>query len=145
MTKESPFKWLRNDLAATKTNNKQKKYPVLNYNIAFVLMQHTLNLWKQTFSTGREHMFPFILFTLVFCSSIQFSSVVSDSLQAHGLQHARLPCPLPTPRPCSNSCPLSQWCHPTTFILCHSLLLLPSIFLSIFSSESVLHIRWPKY
>ena len=43
----------------------------------------------------------------------QFShSVVSDSLRLHGLQHARLPCPSPTPRACSNSCPLSQWCHP---------------------------------
>ena len=41
------------------------------------------------------------------------SLVVSDSLQLHGLQHARLPCPSPTPRVCSNSCPSSQWCHPT--------------------------------
>ena len=40
-------------------------------------------------------------------------SVMSDSLQPHGLQHARLPCPLPPPRACSNSCPLSWWCHPT--------------------------------
>ena len=40
-------------------------------------------------------------------------SVVSDFLQPHGLQHARLPCPSLTPRICSNSCPLSQWCHPT--------------------------------
>ena len=39
--------------------------------------------------------------------------VVSDSLQSHGLQHTRLPCPSPTPRACSNSCPSSQWCHPT--------------------------------
>ena len=39
--------------------------------------------------------------------------VVSNSLQAHGLQHARPPCPSPTPRAYSNSCPLSQWCHPT--------------------------------
>ena len=39
-------------------------------------------------------------------------SVVSDSLQPHGLQHARLPCSSPTPRACSNSCPLSWWCHP---------------------------------
>ena len=38
-------------------------------------------------------------------------SVVSDSLQPHGLQHARLPCPSPSLRVCSNSCPLSQWCH----------------------------------
>ena len=46
--------------------------------------------------------------------SVQFScSVVSDSLWPHGLQHARLPCPLPSPGACSNSCPLSQWCHPT--------------------------------
>ena len=40
-------------------------------------------------------------------------SVVSDSLQSHGLQHARLPCPSPTPGACSNSCPLSWWYHPT--------------------------------
>ena len=40
-------------------------------------------------------------------------SVVSDSLQPHGLQHARFPCPSPTPRAYSNSCPLSWWCHPT--------------------------------
>ena len=44
----------------------------------------------------------------------QFSrSVVSDSLQCHGLQHARLPCASPTPRACSNSCPLSRWCLQT--------------------------------
>ena len=47
-------------------------------------------------------------------SSVQFScSVVSDSLQPHGLQHARSPCPSPTTGVYSNSCPLSQWCHPT--------------------------------
>ena len=46
--------------------------------------------------------------------SVQFCcSFVSDSLQPHGLQHAKLPCPSPTPRACSNSCLLSQWCHPT--------------------------------
>ena len=47
-------------------------------------------------------------------SSVQFSlSVVSDSLRPHGLQHARPPCPSPTPGAYSNSCPLHQWCHPT--------------------------------
>ena len=47
-------------------------------------------------------------------SSVQFScSVVSNFLQPHGLQHSRLPCPSPIPRAFSNSCPLSQWCHPT--------------------------------
>ena len=40
-------------------------------------------------------------------------SVVSDSLWPHGLQHTRLLCPSPSPGACSNSCPLSQWCHPT--------------------------------
>ena len=80
--------------------------------------------------------------------SVQFSrSVVSDSLWPHGLQHARLPCPSPTPRACSNSCPSSLVMSSNRLILCHPLLLLPSIFPSvkIFSSESVLPIRWPKY
>ena len=46
--------------------------------------------------------------------SVQFShSVVSNSLRPHWLQHARLPCPSPTPRAYSNSCPSSQWCRPT--------------------------------
>ena len=45
----------------------------------------------------------------------QFCSVTQSCpiLWPHGLQHASLPCPLPTPWACSNSCPLSQWCHPT--------------------------------
>ena len=46
--------------------------------------------------------------------SVQFShSVVLNSLRPHGLQHTRPPCPSPTPGVSSNSCPLSQWCHPT--------------------------------
>ena len=46
--------------------------------------------------------------------SVQFShSVMSDSLRLHELQCARPPCPSPTPRAYPNSCPLSQWCHPT--------------------------------
>ena len=45
---------------------------------------------------------------------LRFSrSVVSSSLRPHGLQHTRPPCPSPTPEACSNSCPLSWWCHPT--------------------------------
>ena len=80
-------------------------------------------------------------------SWVQFRhSVLSDSLWPHGLQHGRLPCPSPTPRACSNSCPSSRWCHPT-LILCPPLLLLPSIFpiIWVFSNESALRIRWPKY
>ena len=53
------------------------------------------------------------LFRLTFYP-LQFSrSVMSDSLWPHGLQHARLPCPSTTSGACSNSCPLSWWCHPT--------------------------------
>ena len=47
-------------------------------------------------------------------------SVMSNSLGPHGLQHTRLSCPSPSPRACSNSCPLNWWCH---LILCHPLLL----------------------
>ena len=51
---------------------------------------------------------------LVYLLLVQFShSAVSNSLRPHGLQHARPPCPSPTPGVGSNSCPLSQWCHPT--------------------------------
>ena len=71
-------------------------------------------------------------------------SVMSDSLQPHGPQHARPPCSSPTPGVYSDSCPLSQWCHPT-ISSCLPLLLPPSIFpnIRVFSNESVLHIRWP--
>ena len=71
---------------------------------------------------------------------------MSDSLWPHGLQHTSLPCPSPTPGAYANSCPLSQWCHPTISSICHPLLP-PSIFPSIrvFFNESVLCIRWPKY
>ena len=72
---------------------------------------------------------------------------MSNSLRPHGLQHARLPCPSLTPGAYSNSCPSSWCCHPTISSLCFPLLLLLSIFPSIrvFSNESVLCIRWPKY
>ena len=89
---------------------------------------------------------PFLLKEEV--SSVQFScSIVSDSLRPHRPQHARLLCPSPTPGAYSNSCPLGWWCHPTNLILCHPLLLPPSIFPSIrtFSNESVLQIWWLKY
>ena len=72
---------------------------------------------------------------------------MSDCLQPHGLQHARLPCPSPTPKSCSNSCPLSQWCHPTisSSVVPFSSRLQSFPASGSFSSESVLCIRWPKY
>ena len=81
-----------------------------------------------------------------FYPSVQFScSVVSNSLQPHGLQHARPPCPSPIPGVYSNSCPSVM--PSSHLILCCPLLLSLSIFPSIrvFSNELVLCIRWPKY
>ena len=66
------------------------------------------------FSKLYNFSYSLILHEKPFISTVQFShSVMSDSLQPHGLKHARLPCPSPTLRACSNSCPLSRWCHPT--------------------------------
>ena len=63
----------------------------------------TGSCWRTSCSTSEKIHF----------SSLRFShSVMSNSLQPHGLQHARPPYPSPTPRVCSNSCPLCRWCHP---------------------------------
>ena len=62
------------------------------------------------------HIFSIPIFSSLthgFLLILKFSSVMSDSLQPHGLQHTRPPCPSPTPGVYLNSCPLSQWCHPT--------------------------------
>ena len=78
-------------------------------------------------------------------SSVQFSrSVMSDSLQPHEPQHTRPPCPSLTPGVHPNPCPLRWWCHPT---ISSSVVPFSSIFPSIrvFSNESALRIRWPKY
>ena len=99
------------------------------------------SLWKCQFTCHRLH-------ETVFHRSVHFSrSVVSNSLRPHGLQHARPPCPSPTPGVYSNSCPLSQWCHPTiTSSVIPSSSHLQSFPASgSFSSGSALHIRWPKY
>ena len=80
-------------------------------------------------------------------SSVQFSrSVVSDSLWPHESQHARPPCPSPIPGVHSNSCPSSRWCHPaisSSVVPFSSCPHPPSI--RVFSSESTLPMRWPKY
>ena len=71
--------------------------------------------------------------------------VISYCLQPHE-KHTGLPCPSLSPGACSDSWPLSQWCHPT-ISLCHPLLLLSSLFPSmrVFSIELTLHIKWLKY
>ena len=80
--------------------------------------------------------------------SVQFSrSVVSDSLRPRESQHARPPCPSPTPGVHSDSRPLSQWCHPAISSSGHPLLLLPPIppSIRVFSNESTLRTRWPNH
>ena len=95
-----------------------------------------LNLWLSLSSGTRDSWY-----------SVQFSrSVMSDSLRPHEPQHARPPCPSPTPRVHPNPCPLLLVRPSNHLILCRPLLL-PSIFPSVrvFSDESALCIRWPKY
>ena len=72
---------------------------------------------------------------------------MSDSLWPHGVQHARLLCPPLSPRVRSDSCPLSWWCCLTISSSAAPLLLLLSVSpsITVFSNESSLHIRWPKY
>ena len=83
-------------------------------------------------------------------STYKVSSVQSHShvwlFATPWLQHARPSCPSTNPGVHPNPCPLSRWCHPA-ISSCHPLLLLPPIFPSIrvFSTESALRIRWPKY
>ena len=87
-----------------------------------------------------------VLYKLVL-SSVQFIiSVVSDSLQPHGLQHTRLPC-LYQLLELNQTYSIESVMPSNHFILCHPLLLLPAIFPSIrvFPNESVLPIRWPEY
>ena len=104
------------------------------------------------FIFAKNQLLVLLIFVIVFfvsISCIQFSSVAKSclTLQPHGLQHARPPCPLPTPGVYSNSMSIESVMPSNHLILCRPLLLLPSIFPSIrvFSNESALCIRWPKY
>ena len=76
------------------------------------------------------------------CAVVQLLSHIW-LLASHGLEHARLPCPLLPPRACSKSCPLSGWCHPTISPSSPPPFNLSRI--RVFSNELPLWIRWPKY
>ena len=92
-------------------------------------------------------MFDTMYLSASFILSTQFSlSVMYDSLRPHELQHARPPCPSPTPRVHSDSRPSSQWCHPailSSFVPSSSCP--QSLPASVFSNELTLRMRWPKY
>ena len=90
-------------------------------------------------AAGQRGFFVFLLFS----HWVMFDS--SELQRPTELQHAKLPCPSPSPRVCSNSCSSLDSTQPS--LLCHPLLFLTSVFPSIrvFSNELSLHIRWPKY
>ena len=97
-----PIEWINNMILLCSTGN-YVQYHETNHNeknMKNVYMYNWITAVQQKLAQN--------------CKSVLFSHlVISDSLQRHGLQHARLPCPSPTPKACSNSCPFSWWCHPT--------------------------------
>ena len=107
------------------------------------------NIIKNTWTKQKWLLFEaWNLERICYLSSVQFSrSLASDSLRPHESQHARPPCPSPTPGVHSDSHPSSQWCHSAIsssvvpFSSCPQIP--PSI--RVFSSESTLRMRWPKY
>ena len=84
-----------------------------------------------------------VVFLAWLTSSVQFShSIVYDSLRPHGLHHARLHRPSPTPRACSNSCPLSRWCHP---IISSSAVRFSSCLQSFWSGKHQVLFQWSQF
>ena len=82
-------------------------FQILKDDAVKVLHSICQQIWKRLVFIPLPKAMPKII-------QVQFSSsVMSNSLRPHGLQHIRLPCPSPTPEAYSNSCPLSWWCHPT--------------------------------
>ena len=120
-SESSPVSWLfalggqrieTSALASVLPINSQSSFPLgLN---GFLAVQGTLKSLLQHHSQRHQFFSTAFFYCLVVTSIHQFScSIVSNSLRSHGLQHARPPCPSPTLWVYSNSCPLSQWCHPT--------------------------------
>ena len=104
-------------------------------------MEYLLGAWPWVLNSLLRKSLWSRFYYLLFSHSVMF-----DSLWPHGLQHARLPCPSPSSRVCSNSCPLKWWCHPTI----SSCVISFSFCLQSFPASgsfplSQLCIRWPTY
>ena len=121
------------------------KYPPL-YHTVYIHCPR-ISLYSACLSTFHPQLWQswIILLFPHCCSVTQLYLTLCHFMKCR--MNARLPCPSLSPGVCSNSCLLSQWCHPTILSSVTHLLLLPSIFPSIrvFSNESALHIKWPKY
>ena len=110
------WSWYRNPLLHTYLEKTiiQRNTGTLMFIAALFTIART---WKQPKCLSTEKCIKKMWYIYIYNGILaisQFSdSVMSDSLWPHGLQHIRLPCPSPTPRAYSNSCPSSQWCYPT--------------------------------
>ena len=115
---------------------------------SFLWSSIPLCMYTTSFLSTNLSMDIWIFSNLGYCS-VQFSSIVSDSLRPHELQHARLPCPPTVTWVESTQKPMSiELVMPSNhLILCCPFFLLPSIFprVRVFPNESVIHVRWPKY
>ena len=135
-----------------------KMFLLLSFqSLAFNSYKETFSLVKLQLTSVLAHLegvsIAFSKIVAPFSISVEFScSVMSDSLWPHEPQHTRPPWPSPTPRVHSNPCPLSQWCQSiisfsaVPFSSCPQpfpVSTFPSI--RVFSDESALHMRWPKY
>ena len=102
--------WLRNGCKENSVLEEQIKKLALHNLVASLSFLPSSYLLARTSRYQPQYAMscPMPLLLLLFSHS-----VMSDSLQSHGLQHARLSCPSPSPGACSNSCPSSRWCHST--------------------------------
>ena len=108
--------WFRVSLLSLTSAHTQTHTIFRDHEFPFTIAYSFFSEPHSSASSRRRNKFIYHKSTIEWhvCNQIQFScSVISDSLQPHGLQHAKFPCPLPTPRAYSNSCPSSWWCHPT--------------------------------
>ena len=127
---------------------------LLNQQWKTVSVSYKITLTSACFITSFSFIYHIISFSefdsssvsLFYSSRTQLLSllfslpVVSNSLQPHGLQHARPPCPAPSPKVCPSSCPLHQWCH----LAISSSAFKPSRHQGLFQWVAV-RIRWPHY
>ena len=123
-TEISRIMYQYNTFSGNKLSYSAKYISPLYYgNTNLIILCETISILLLFHVNWRRHM-----------TSVQFShSVMSDSLWPYGLQHAKLPCPSPTPRAYSNSCPSNWWCHPT---ISSSVILFSSCLQSFQASES---------